>query len=424
MRDLRGFDLTDEHERTLRALTIDEHGPGTILHDFEALLAYVRGRELPVSKVTELPSLTVLPQMNALLSKPTEVRLKRPRLKSYPHLEGLYLLLRATGLGQIGGTPTKLVLAIDPSLHAAWSALNPVEQYFTLLETWMLRGDPAIVGGRSDPPNVRVHRFIDAAEMLRRAGGDGLAMSSYEGASWFWHNSPGPMGFALLELFGLARVVSKRPREGRGWAIERICRTPLGMAVLALLNEKVFSDTEVLKNLVETPQPSLGALQPIFAPYVPQWQHTLALPSWDFRPGRYTFKVSLGPDLWRRIAVDARASLDALAGAILQAYDLDDDDLYEFWYRNRYGIPESVAPPFVTKGSCTSEMRVGEVPLRVQDAMIYAYGFRDEWEFVVVLEKIEPAGAGPEQPALLEARGRRCLAERDPPEQYPDWDVW
>jgi hypothetical protein len=41
-----------KHKRLLRSLTIDESGPGTILHDFEAFLRFFAGREnkLPVDQ--------------------------------------------------------------------------------------------------------------------------------------------------------------------------------------------------------------------------------------------------------------------------------------------------------------------------------------------------------------------------------------
>jgi hypothetical protein len=330
MWSLSGLELTEEHERTLRALRtqrVDEDGPGTILHDFQALLGYVRGRDLPVSKVRQEPPRKVLPQINALLANPIEVRLQRPQLKSYPHIQGLYLLLRATGLGQIGGAGSKAVLRIDPALHEAWSALNPAEQYFNLLETWLLRGDPEIVGERNAPYGFPVRQFTDTAEMLRRAESDGLDIGENSYAAWFWLYSPGRMGVALLELFGLATVDTRPPQEGEGWIVERIYPTPLGSAVFALLYVQVFSDWVRVTDLADTPQPSLGALQPVFAPYVPQWQHSLSLPSWAYRPGRYVFKVSLGRGLWRRIAIDAGAPLDVLASAILSAYDFDYDHL-------------------------------------------------------------------------------------------------
>jgi hypothetical protein len=116
--------LTEAHVRTLRALTVDENGPGTILRDFEMLLNFVHGRDLPVSKAHNLLPIKVLPEVNARLAHPLQIGLKRPQLKSFPHIQGLYLLLRATGLGTIGGTPSKPVLVIDKVVKTSTSAIS------------------------------------------------------------------------------------------------------------------------------------------------------------------------------------------------------------------------------------------------------------------------------------------------------------
>jgi hypothetical protein len=412
MRELEPLPFTEEDKRTLRALRVDENGPGTIVHDFEALISFARGRDVPVSKVNQVPSRTLLPQINALMARQIEVRLKRPMIKSYPHIEGLYLLLRATGLGQVGGTRTKPVLLIDQALYDAWSALNPTERYFTLLETWLLRADSGIVGERTSSAFPVDGSIFYTAKLLRHAGTEGLPIADNDQAAWYWYDAPGRMGIALLELFGLATMDVRRPRAGEGWVVDRLYRTPLGKAVFALFYEAPSSDMhEILGPAALTPRS--GALQPLFAPYVPQWQHILALPEWAFRPGRYTFKVSLDRGLWRRIAIDAQEPLDVLAGAILNAYAFDHDHLYEFRYRNRFGADESAHHPYMDQGPWTSDMRVGDVPLPVGQSMTYVFDFGDWWEFEVTLEEIEPAGEGAD-PAVVDQAG-------EAPEQYPSW---
>ncbi|MBL7200944.1 MAG: plasmid pRiA4b ORF-3 family protein [Anaerolineae bacterium] len=407
------LELTEAHRGTLRALRVDEQGPGTVLHDFKALLDFVHGRNLPASKAHQLLPLTALPQINALLSQPIEVRLKRPQLKSYPHLQGLYLLLRATGLGQIVGTPAKPVLAIDPQVHDAWSALNPTEQYFTLLEAWLLRGEPEIVGEHSRRFTGEI--LQGCAQLISQARGSGLLLADDPQVAWYWLYSPGRMGIALMELFGFLTVAVRPPQEGEGWIVEAAYATPLGEAVLALLQEKVFSDIATIAGLDDTPQPSFGVLQPILAPYVRQWEHSLELSPWAFREGRYVFKAALGRGLWRRIAIDAGEPLAALAGAILDAYEFDHDHLYEFSYRNRFGINESVHHPFVDAGPWTDEVRVGDVPLAVGHSMTFVFDFGDWWQFEVVLEQIDPKAKALPGPAVIDGRG-------DAPEQYPNWD--
>jgi hypothetical protein len=43
-----------------------------------------------------------------------------------------------------------------------------------------------------------------------------------------------------------------------------------------------------------------------------------------------------------KIAVPSTTCLEELAGSILRAFNFDNDHLYEFIYKNRYGITERV----------------------------------------------------------------------------------
>jgi hypothetical protein len=114
----KGFD--DEHrlslpnssslrvgdQQILYNQAIDEAGPGTILDDFEVLLRFIGPEGIAVGGKNDLLPMKVLPQLNAQLTHPIEIGLKRPQQKSYPNINGLYLLLRATGLAYVERTRT------------------------------------------------------------------------------------------------------------------------------------------------------------------------------------------------------------------------------------------------------------------------------------------------------------------------------
>jgi hypothetical protein len=410
----RKIEWTAEHERTLRALTVGEHDPGTIVHDFKALLSFVRGRDLPVTKTYRLPQRKVLPEINARLAHPLQIGLKSPQLKSYPHIRGLYLLLRATGLGTIDMRPSKPVLAIDEALYASWSTLSPPEQYFTLLEAWLLRARPEIVGEWGRFGFIGDH-FASCMWLILGIPPKGMPIAGNDDAEGYMLYRPGRTSIALMELFGLLSIEHGQPVAGEGWQVVRIYRTPLGEAVFALLYDQLFSDFGKVNALEEGTPSSFGLLQPIFVPYLPQWQRCLALPARTFREGCYVFKVSLGRGLWRRIALDGRDLLDVLASAILDAYEFDHDHLYQFSYRNRFGVGERVQHPFLEEKPSTDEIRIGDVPLAVGQSMTYLFDFGDGWEFNVTLEQVDPARTPPDEPFIMEARG-------EPPEQYPIWD--
>jgi len=170
---------TAKDKRVLRNTQIDASHPGSLLHDFEVLLQYVQETNTRLTG-THLPPLKALRPLNERMSRPIEHGLTRPQQKSFPHINGLYLLLRASGLTTIDARGKTARLHLDEAMHTQWQALNPTERYFTLLETWVLRGDPAIIGEREGVfafthPVMRWatfhgHRFSSAVAHLSRMG--------------------------------------------------------------------------------------------------------------------------------------------------------------------------------------------------------------------------------------------------------------
>jgi hypothetical protein len=409
------LEWTDEHERTLRALNVDEGSTGTVLRDFQNLLSFVRERKLPASKAHRLPPLKVLPEINARLTQPIALGLKRPQLKSYPHIQGLYLLLRASGLCRVGGTSSKPVLTIDEATYHSWSGLNLTERYFTLIETWLLRGNPEIVGERGSMSHFIGSSFLESSAVIDSAQGDGLPIAGNDSAQWYFRHAPGPYGIALLELFGFLSVEQGPPQEGQGWQVERVFSTPLGLAVMALLGEEVFKDFATVLELEQVSAETFGTFQPVFQSYIPAWRNNLSVPAWQVRKGMHVFKVSLGRDLWRRIAIPGALTLDTLAETIIGAFEFTYDHLYQFTYRNRFGVETHVNHPYLDEGPWTSEVRVGEVPLLEGQLMTYLYDFGDQWEFDVTLERVDPVEPAIKDALVVDAHG-------EAPEQYPSWE--
>jgi hypothetical protein len=407
-----GVELTPRHERLLQEMTVDDHCPGTILHDFDACLTFIQEREMSVTPMHQLRR-QHLPEINARLARPIQIGLKRPQQKSYPHIHGLYLLVRASGLTSVEGTPKKPLLAVDKVVYQAWQDLNPSERYATLLETWLLRGHPEIIGERGRAWFRIPDTFSELSWFFQRVPDEGqqVAGTEAEDSLRYW---PGWHNLGLLELFGLMAIEAGPPEPGKGWRIERIRRTPLGDALLALLHARFFGDIDNIMTLEVEDKIPYGVLQPALQLYFPEWQANLSVPEWAFRPGAHVFKVTLWGRIWRRIAIPADAMLDALALAVLDAFEFDNDHLYRFQYPNRLGVTERINHFYMDEGPWTSEVRVGDVPLRIGQAMTFVFDFGDWWEFEVALERVDP-GMTLKEPVVLEVHGK-------PPDQYPVWD--
>jgi hypothetical protein len=408
-------------ERVLHETEIDyERGPGTILRDFDAFLNYLSERRLRVTDKHQLP-LQALPEINARLVQPIEQRLKRPKQKSFPPVHGLYLIVRASGLTFVDNSGSKPCLLIDEEVQQAWQRLNPAEQYGNLLASWLLHGKPEIVGERSflyDPFSGHIrssHHFIS------NLPDEGLPIAgnfNYENALGY---NPGWQNLGLLSLFGCIDIRHGTPIPGERWQIERIYRTPFGEALFALLLAEFLGNIEKIMGFLDEERIPVGMLQSILQPYFPKWDKNLVIAGQSSREGVHIFRLSFGRS-WRRIALPADGSLDALAIAILDSIHFDYDHLYEFSYRNRFGVVEQFCHPRMGQGPWADEVSVGELPIGIGQTMTFLYDFGDEWEFKVTFERVDPdMKMDKPDPVVIESHG-------EPPVQYPQWgddaDEW
>ena len=412
----RQFEMTKPQQQLLRSTTIDLSHPGPLLHDFTVLLNFIE-ETTPQLTGTQLLPMRVLEVLNALLTRPIQHGLARPQQKSFPHINGLYWLVRASGLTAVDGSGKKPRLVSEDTVRQSWETLNPTERYYTLLETWVLRAPPEIIGERDAFGFNRVIEYLD--RLFQRVPDTGLAVAGDREIEQSLSYSPGYHNLALLELFGLIQIHPAPPVDGRGWQIDLIQRTAFGDALLILLRTAAYGPTQnqpgLLLQFHRASEIPIGALQPILQPYFPAWQHNLQLPGTEFRNGLYIFKVALDKRLWRRIAIPGEAMLEDLSDAILASYEFDYDHLYRFIYTNRFGGQDEVNHPYMDDDPpFTTEVRIGDLTLHVGQTMSYHSDFGDDWRFSVLLERVDLAERPQQEIQIIEKQGQA-------PEQYPSW---
>jgi hypothetical protein len=123
-------EFTRAQAATLQNQEITAAGPGTILADFEALLDFVGlGGIESGGKNCRIP-LASLAALDERMTHPLRPSLARPQQLSYPHLNGLYLLFRNTGLGVTSGKGDRARLSVQPNRLDQWRALNVEEHSF------------------------------------------------------------------------------------------------------------------------------------------------------------------------------------------------------------------------------------------------------------------------------------------------------
>jgi len=404
--------LSPVHQRVLHNQTIGEHEPGAVLRDFASLLDFVGAREVVVSGKNQLLPMSLLAELNSRLSRTNQVSLQRPQQKSYPYINGLYLLLRASGLSLVEQRGNKQFLLLDDDALRSWHGLSLTERYFTLLGAWLIRGRGEILG-EDRYPFSELSRCRDFVQRMPEAG---LRVAGDKQTESMIPFRPGLRNVALLDLFGLISVEHGEPETGKAWSISRIFRTPFGDALFCLLSG-ISGDEVELWWPWKTRRGEAGMLreaQTRLQPYFHEWRETLTPPEAAMRNGLHVFKVSLGK-VWRRIAIPGEMTLEAFSEAILDAFDFDNDHLHLFKYRNRFGVFEEVKHPYTEESPSTAEVKIGELPLRPGSVLEYLFDFGDNWLFEVRLEKLEPVNPKIRRPVVIERRGQA-------PPQYLNFD--
>lgn len=431
-------ELTQAEASILEGQPITPTEPGPILQDFEMMLELIGDKGIAVSgKLRQFP-LKLLADINNRLTKPISLDLKRPQQKSYPPINGLYLLLRATGLVSVVANGKKHGLVINQEVYGIWKTLNPTERYFTLLEAWLVRGKEEMTGESQPGIFSGGDRCFQSWDYLTRKKKH--SFTSYGDQSMVSHY-PGLHNLALMELFGFITITSGKPEKGKGWRIRTLETSPFGQTMVTLFKNIFVAKGMRWDSEYDVMHP-YNELQPFFSLYFPKWQLALTLPEPEFRSGRHIFKVHLG-NCWRRIAIDADATLYLLSRLILDSVGFDYDHLDRFTYKDALGCNVRVEyPSDYMEGLATDEVKVGELPILIGSSMEYLFDFGDRWMFEVQLESIESPDIEDAKSASTAKKGKTSTkvaqkeskqSKRKPqgkiieshgeaPEQYPSYD--
>ena len=224
--------LTSDQEQILRDQVITADHPGTILRDFQMLLDFVGPEGTEVGGKYHLLPLKFIGELDLRLSRPLRLELKRPQLRSHPYLQGLYLLLRASGLSRVEGAGTRSRLVLDPEMRAQWDRLNPTERYFNLMEAWLRFATGEMIGERT-PRGGLLLSCLQALEIdpLKK----GLRFNTEKPQELYLPGVGRDFSMlALMDLFGFLEVdLPNRPVAN--WSPAGIRRVPYGDAILTLI---------------------------------------------------------------------------------------------------------------------------------------------------------------------------------------------
>ncbi|MBI4851545.1 MAG: plasmid pRiA4b ORF-3 family protein [Acidobacteria bacterium] len=408
--------LSKDEQKALTTQVITEESPGFILKDFQTLIDFVRGKNLQLSGINNSLPMSSLSSINSKLQQPIEVSLKRAQQKSYPNINGLYWLLRSTGLAYVKTDSKKAILVVDEQALSSWNTLNPTERYFNLLEAWVLYASVELTGENLGSMGVLYH-CLNFFEYFKNKT---IKVAEDKNAESRLRYSPGLVNLSLLNAFGLMKVEQAKPFEGKGWTINKIDRTLFGDALLKCLYKSICLNEDMYDSFIlgdSSREVVFGQLQEAFKGYFPEWSNNLILPETEQEQATYIFKVFLDKKIWRKISISTEDVLESLANIILEAFEFDYDHLYRFIYKDRFGRTININHPYTEEDPLASEVKIGELSLKLGQTMIYNYDFGDDWEFGVLLEAIEAFDPNLSEPKIIDSQGKS-------PDQYPDSDGW
>lgn len=371
VRSLFDADFSAKHIAVLQQTKVNGQSPGPLLANIETLIDFIGTGLKTTSAYFALPQ-GVLAELNEAMVDPLPHDLKRPQLRSFPTLMGLFMLLRSSRLA-VGETKPQRAVLMDPAALEQWQSFNSTERYFNLMASCLYDASWDCVGMRSRGDTGLVNEIRNAYLSFRERVT--VLNDDRFGVFYSIENS---VAASLLHQFGwLGLDYDAKPKAGKASSVRRVQRSDFGDAMfIATCKLGPYEDerTAVLHE----------KLLPIF----PSWTRTLVRFEPEFREGNHTFKVSLGK-IWRRVVAPASADLEQLANAILTAFCFDREHLYQFELRDYTGNSITIAGPQLDDAShFAEEMRIGELPLLVGDSMIFHYDFGDDWRFKVTLEAV------------------------------------
>ncbi|PZO35310.1 MAG: hypothetical protein DCF19_24200 [Pseudanabaena frigida] len=438
--------LSDFSKQLLIQQSFAANQPSSLVQDFEIFIEFLQIHKVEVSANQHAIAPKHLADLNSRLSHPTKIDFQRPSQKSYPHIHGLYLLLRASAIAQVQLDKKKNILRVDPLVLKSWRELNDTEKYFNLLATWIYYASEDIMdnSGRALPEWLFV--FNGWRQLVKEDLDFTDGSRNNE-----WLNRVKLHNLALLNLFGFVQLEDAEPLAGKGWRIIKVKALPLGRAIMELLDttnwkKGLFNESEEdFSNLFiekQAPKPKLDIIVQKSTPteilqeefqaldLFPKWEKNLQMPEPEAQDGIFTFKVSikvqtLKPNnristetVWRKIAIPSNFTLYDFSSAILKAFDFANDHLHQFIYKDRQGFQRSIYHPYTQYEEdtiFTDKVLLRDWQINIGDRITYVFDFGDWWEFNVVLESIDEPDPKLKKPKAIDQKGKA-------PEQYPDYD--
>jgi len=224
--NLFNSELSPKHLAVIQQTKIDERLSGPLLTNIDTMIDTIGTGIATTSAYFALPQ-RVLVELNEAMVDPLPHDLKRPQLRSFPALMGLFMLLRGSGLA-VGETKPKRRVVIDPGMLAQWRSLNTTERFFNLMSCCLYDASWDCVGSRSRGETGLTSAIRDLYLSLRER----VTVLGDDRSGIFYRIERSVVA-CLLHHFGWLRLsYNAKPKPGNAATVRRVERTDFGDAMV------------------------------------------------------------------------------------------------------------------------------------------------------------------------------------------------
>jgi hypothetical protein len=395
-------------------LTMNNQAIHNTVDDFRKFCRYILDNNPVLTKAKTQLGKKDLFKINALLHCRKEVAAPNYMQESYPVIDLMFVLCIEGKLFRKTADAKGNILLTGTPGKAEFDQLNNFEQYAFLFETfWCTFDFLEIMRFAQQPIEEIIHAFD------RSTPGKQLKKGAFSGRRDYDHlfsySSSLIHYFNYFGLCGFIPITDSDKKITRyDDSIAVVIPTELGVSLSKILRgqEIVRWNVPCLKELGfykgdVRDDPDFVPLYKMMAPVFPEGsiKNTVSTAPAIVK-GCFLFKVSVSPDVWRKIQLSHLHTLLDLHNAIQDAFKFDDDHLYSFFMDAKRYSRNAYESPFSENGPYVDEVNIGNLELHEGQRILYLFDYGDSWEFNIVLEKIDSSGPLPLNPKIVEKNGK------------------
>ncbi len=393
---------------------MNEQAIRNTVDDFHKFCQYIEANKPVLTKQKTQLGKKDLFEINALLHFRKDIAAPNYQQESYQVIDLMYhLVVRGKLYRKTTDAKGNIILNASPG-KAEFDQLSVFEQYAFLFETFWCNFDFQEIITFGQHP---IEEVVDA--LAHSTSGKHLKKGAFSKRRdydpIFSYNSSLLHYFKFFGLCDFIPVVEGNKKLTKYDVLIatvipnefgiKLCKTISGQEIVRW-NIPILKQVGFYKGDVRD-DPGFVPIYKIMAPLFPTGsiKNTVVIEP-SIVKGNYFFKVSIEPNVWRKIKLSHKHSLLDLHDTIQQAFKFDDDHLYSFFMDGKRYSKDEYTSPNCEEGPFVDEVSISELELYEGQRILYLFDYGDSWEFDVVLEKIDTDRPLLLNPKIIEKKGK------------------